>query len=72
MILRPDGLSFPDWTARSIDLNRSLNWPIYRAGDWKKWAYEFLNINPYKDIPFPEYFDTWEEWVYAMMLSLGE
>lgn len=77
-ISTPGNLSFHDWVS---DLNNSLptfNIPIPppRVENWKKWVFEFIQLNPSINVTLPDsanfaQTDDWKKWAYLFLQDMN-
>lgn len=60
--LIPLGISFFDWAAAFRD-EFGLDLPQPEGDDWMGWAVRAMELDEFSNVPRPESFTTWQDWV---------
>lgn len=67
IVAYPAGMKFEDWAALLAETFSVVDIPADLP--WQEWGERFGDIANV-DVPFPENFDTWQEWAERVVESL--
>ena len=74
-VTNPSMLTLTDWADQLVmDLDRLGQFGrLFDEKDWKAWGAQFMNASSLpKNIPAPDFFDTWLDWAQRLVFVLGQ